>query len=103
MAYLTELANPKDMLTDTLLTDQKDLRWKFAFANNLVDLFDKLTWVTEDYEPLLGLVHEKIAPQAVHQQRCENHVQSAALTASTRVEEGRLSDRAPVLSYLIQG
>ena len=102
MKYLTELADPKDMLKDALLSVQWDLWMQMAFAEEVVDLFDRSTWATHDYEPLLDLVHANIAPHALHQQRCENHVQMAALTASNNVGEGRRSDRAAALSYLMR-
>ena len=102
MEYLTELADAKAMLCDTLLSVHKDLWWKMAFADDVVDLFDSETWSTVDYEPLVDLVHHKIAPHALHQQRCENHVQMAALTASNNVGEGRRSDRANALSYIMR-
>ena len=62
-----------------------------ASADVVVDLFDTLTWNGSDYEPLLDLVHKIIVPHVLHQQRCENHVQMAALTASNNAGEGRRS------------
>ena len=83
MEYLTELADPKEMLKDSLLCAEKDLWWKMAFANQLVDLFDTSTWCGTDYEPLVDLIHGMVVPHAVHQQLAENYVQAAALVSST--------------------
>ena len=67
MEYLTELEDPKDMLKDILLSVQWDLWMQMAFAEDIVDLFDRSTLATNDYEPLLDLVLAKIAPHALHQ------------------------------------
>ena len=40
--------------------------------------------------------------QTVHPQRCENHVQMAALSASNNVSEGRRSDRDASLSFIMR-
>ena len=40
MKYLAELADPADMLKDSLLIDQKELWWKMTDANEMVNLFD---------------------------------------------------------------
>ena len=90
------------MLKDSLLTDQKELWWKMADADQVVNLFDTSTWDDADYEPLVCLIHQKVVPHALHQQRCENHVQMAAYTASTNVREGRRTDRANALSYIVR-
>ena len=74
MEYLTELADAKVMLCDTLLSVHKDLWWKMAFADDVVDLFDIETWSNVDYEPLVELVHQK-APLTLF-------VNSAARTTS---------------------
>ena len=68
MKYLTELADPAHMLTDSLLTDQKELWWKMADADEVVDLFNKSTWIEDDYEPLVSLIHQKVVPHELHQQ-----------------------------------
>ena len=73
-----------------------------ADADEVVNLFDKSTWDDADYEPLVCLIHQKVVPHALHQQRCENHVQMAAYTASTNVREGRRTDRANALSYIVR-
>lgn len=59
------------------------------------------TWSGIDYKLLVDLIHKIISPHALHQQQCENHVQVAALTASSNVGEDRHSDRATALSYIM--
>ena len=39
MIYLTQLADPKEILKDDLIVDQKDLWWKMGFSDSVVDLF----------------------------------------------------------------
>ena len=56
-----------------------------------------------NYEPLAELVHQTVATHALHQQRCENYVQMAALTASTNVGEGRRTHRSNALSRIMRG
>ena len=38
MAYLTELADPQEILKDSFVSDQKELWWKMAFADMIVSL-----------------------------------------------------------------
>ena len=57
---------------------------------------------TFDYEPLVDLIHQKITPHALHQQRCKNHVQMEALTANYNVGEGCRSNQVNALSYIMQ-
>ena len=92
MEYLTALADPKEMLKDYLLCAEKDLWWKMAVANQVVDLFDMSTWCGTDYEPLVDLIHNIVVPHPVHQQLAESYVQAAALVSSTNVEEDHLSN-----------
>ena len=73
-----------------------------AVADETVDLFDEKTWNDIDYSPLVNQVLARIATHAVHQQRCENYVQLAALVASTNVAEDRRTDRANALSYIMR-
>ena len=56
MEYLIELADPKvmladpkAMLADPLVSREKELWMKYAFAAKEVDLFDKSTWDDTDY------------------------------------------------------
>ena len=67
MKYLMETVNPSEMLKDSLILDFKELWWKMAFADIVVDLFETSTWEGVDYAPLLNIIHAKIAPHAVHQ------------------------------------
>ena len=48
---------------------------------------DKSSWSGEDFEPLLNGVWQDIVIHAMHQQRCENFVQMAALIAKTLVRD----------------
>ena len=48
------------------------------------------------------MVHKRIVPHALHQQRHEKHVQNAALPASNHVGEGHRSDRSAGLSYTMR-
>ena len=93
MQYITEIADVNEMLADPLIVCQWDLWMKMAFAEEVVDLFDEDSWAGVDYTPLVDLVHQWIATHPLHQQRCENYVQLAALVASTNVSEGRRLDR----------
>ena len=103
MEYITELANPDELLLDPLIVDQNDWWWQLANADRVVHLFDESTGGSVNYEPLVDLIHGKVAPHALHQQRRENHVQMAALTASTHdVGEGRRTDRSGALSYIMR-
>ena len=102
MKYLTELADPEDPLKDPLIANKKDLWFEMASADVVVDLFNTSTWNGSDYEPLLDLVHKIIVPHALHQQRCENFVQLAALVASNNTGEGRRSYRAAGLSCIVR-
>ena len=102
MKYLTETANPTEMLKDSLILDFKELWWKMAFADVVVDLFETSTWEGVDYEPLLNITHAKIAPHAVYQERCKNYVQMAALTASNNVSEARCSNRSVAILFLMR-
>ena len=49
MIYLTQLADPKEILKDDLIVDQKDLWWEMGFSDSVVDLFDVSTWNDVDY------------------------------------------------------
>ena len=102
MEYLTELADPKAMLEDPLVSSEKILWMKMAFACREVDLFDSSTWEEVDYEPLVDLVHQLIVPHAVQQQLAENYVQSAAYVSSTNVNEDRRSNRVNVIFYAMR-
>ena len=73
-----------------------------AFAEEVVDLFDEESWAVVNYTRLVDLVHQRIATHPLHQQRCENYVQLAALVSSTNVSEGRRSDRSNALSCLMR-
>ena len=102
LKYLTAKADPHTILEDPLINDHKQLWWKMANADGTVDLFDEATWNGEKFEPLLDLVHQLIVIHALHQQRCENHVQLAALVASTNVGEDRRTWRAIILSCIMR-
>ena len=51
MKYLTELADPEDLLKDPLIANKKELWFEMASADVVVDLFDTSTWNGSDYEP----------------------------------------------------
>src|SRR5210317_2422865 len=72
-----------------------------ASAEVTVDVLDKSTWAGVDYEPLLDIIHGRIAIQALQQQRYEQMVQTAALFASTNVQEDRRTWRGIARSCLI--
>ena len=74
MKYLTELADPKDLLKYPLIVKEKELWFEMASADVVVDLFDTSNSSGNDFEPLLDLIHKRIVPHALHQQRCENHM-----------------------------
>ena len=101
--YLTEKADPKEILKDSLLTIEKDLWWKMGHAYVVVDLFDCSKWDGVNYEPLVDLVHQKVATHPLHQQRYENYVQMAALTASTNVGEGCCTHRSNARFRVMRG
>ena len=100
--YITEIADVNEMLADPLIVCQWDLWMKMAFAEEVVYLFDEESWAGVDYAPLVDLVHQRIATHPLHQQRCENYVQLAALVSSTNVSEGRRSDRLNALLLLMR-
>ena len=52
MTYLIELVDPKEMLKDSLISEQKDLWQKMAFADAVINLFDMSTWSDVDCDPL---------------------------------------------------
>ena len=62
---------------------------------------DKSTWAGEDSEPLLNGVWQDIVIHAMHQQRCENFVQMAALIAKILVGEARRTWREIAVSTII--
>ncbi len=86
------------MLKDELIASKMDLWWKMGFAEKTVDLFEKLTWDGVDYGELVDLVHHRIAPHVINQQRIENHVQMATNVARTDVHEDCRSWRGMSLS-----
>jgi len=53
-----------------------------------------------DYEPFIDNIWRVIAIHAMHQQRCENYVQLAALVSKTHVGEKRRTWRAIALTIL---
>ena len=63
---------------------------------------DQDTWGGYDYVPFIDNIATRIAIHSSHQQRCENHVQLAALAAKTHVGEKRRTWRAISISYLIR-
>ena len=69
MDHAREL-DPFVMLEDEILTHDgnEELWWKMALAEKTVNLFDKSTWESEDYELLVDIVHELIAIRAIQQQ-----------------------------------
>jgi len=73
-----------------------------ASAEKIVDLFNASTWCGVDYNPLVNLVHRRIALHPIHHQRVENHVQMAALVATTHVEEDWRTWRAMSLSIIMR-
>ena len=67
-----------------------------------VDIFDKKTWVGQDFTPLLNIAHEQIAPHMAQNQRIESYVQLHANVARTNVNEGRRSARGVIQSTTIR-
>ena len=59
---MTEIADPNEILKDSLITERK---WKMTSADVLVDLVDASTWSGVGYNPLVDLVHQKIASRAL--------------------------------------
>ena len=54
MDYLTEEADPKKILDDPIIKNNKNMLWKIARADEPVDLFDCNTWPTGiDFKPLV--------------------------------------------------
>ena len=102
LGYLTGPIDPHEILNDQLIVKCKDLWWQMASAEKIVDLFNASTWCGVDYNPLVNLVHRQIALHPIHQQLVENHVQMAALVATTYVEEDRRTWRAMSLSKIMQ-
>jgi hypothetical protein len=49
-----------------------------AEASNVVDIYDWSTWGGVDFEPVLDIVHQQIAPHANHQQRRESRMKAFA-------------------------
>jgi hypothetical protein len=66
------------------------------------DVIDQDTWRGYDYKPFIDSITARIAIHSSHQQRCENHVQLAALASKTNVGEKRRTWRAISISYLIR-
>ena len=73
---------------------------EMATAEETVDLFDKDTWGDHDYSPLRKAVLSEICIHSIHQQRCENYVQLAALISKTNVGEVRRTARTIIISTI---
>ena len=102
MEYLTELVDLKTMLEDLLVSGEKILWMKTAFACQEVDVFDVSTWDGIDYELLVDLVHQIIVPHAVHQQPRAKYVQSIDFVSSTNVNKDRQSNRVNGILYVMR-
>ena len=73
-----------------------------ASVDAVVDLYDNSTWCDVDYDPLVNVIHRRIALHSIHQQHVENHVEMAAHVASTHVGEDRRPWRAISLSKIMR-
>ena len=81
MEYLTAVADPKNILEDPLIQNNRELLWQMASAVNPVNLFDKSTWPDSvDFNPLLDVVHNVIDPHMCQTQWIESYVQMHALS-----------------------
>mmetsp|Transcript_31076 Transcript_31076/g.74102 ORF Transcript_31076/g.74102 Transcript_31076/m.74102 type:complete len:1200 (+) Transcript_31076:150-3749(+) len=103
LEFLVADADPSKILKDPLITSNKVLLWQMVDDEDELefDLWDENTW-TNCYDPIVDMVHKRIAIHPIHQQRCENHVQMAALVASTSVNEVRRTSRCIALSGILR-
>ena len=101
MAFLTENADPYEILKDPFI--QRNWNYIVSLSNEkeAVDLFqkvngvvDKSSWNGTDYMPFVNDVIRSICIHANHQQRCENMVQLCGLVSTTKVGENRRTCRA---------
>ena len=101
MAYLTENADPYEILKDPFI--QRNWKYIVSLSNEkeAADLFQKVNGVVEksswngtDYLPFVNDIIRSICIHANHQQRCENMVQLCGLVSTTKVGENRRTARA---------
>ena len=71
LEYITERVDPKKVLNDPLISDNKALLWQMAAADPPVDVFDPTTWSSVDYKPLCDMIHTHIVPHMCQNQRKE--------------------------------
>jgi len=105
LEYLTEGVDPFELLQIPLIRDNKDLLWQMALqtSDTTVDIFDSETWSEgRNFEPVLNVVHKRVAAHCCHGQGVENHVQSAGHVRKTNVGEERGSHRGTAHSYIIR-
>ena len=103
LEYLTENADPMEILEDPLIKNNQTLLWQMAAADTPVDLFERgerKTWNGVNYSPMVKVVHEEIAPHMSQCQRVESHVQTNAIVSRTNVGEARRTSRATVHTAL---
>ena len=89
MEYLTSKCGPKEILLDPLVSENKELLWFMASAEETVDLFDKSTWGDVEYDDLVEAFHKKVAIHCCNSQRTESFVLASAIISRTNVEEAR--------------
>jgi hypothetical protein len=103
LEYLTEGVDPFELLQIPLIRDNKDLLWQMALqtSDTTVDIFDSETWSEgRNFEPVLNVVHKRVAAHCCHGQGVENHVQSAGHVRKTNVgREGPIAERHILTSY----
>lgn len=99
MSYLTRSADPYEMIESPIIKKEWPLLKKMAEANVVYDIYDSTTWDDLDLEPVLDIVHRRIAPHANNQQRTESGVKSIADQSRTGVKEDRRNARNIINFY----
>jgi len=113
MTFFVNRTNMREIYSDDFVRENWKAIEKLALARadgvfvRLWDykddgVIDQDTWGGYDYKPFIDSITTRIAIHSSHQQRCENHVQLAALASKTNVGEKRRTWRAISISYLIR-
>lgn len=68
------VSRSKGSSESSLIAKKKEQWFEMASAGDVVDIFDTSTWNSNNFEPLLDLVHNMIVPHVLPQQRYKNRV-----------------------------